>query len=98
MVNQWEIASVVREASGAIGGIVSCAERFANEKFGGSMFGGGAWSDACGKRIGALTVSTVADAVSQYINIYQCNSDLEAIANDVGALIPIIEAAKKELS
>lgn len=98
MVNEWEMASVVRDTAGALGGIVSDAESFANDKFGVGFFGGGAWSDACGKRLGALTVSAVADAVSQYINIYDCNSVLEKIADDICELIPIIEAAKKELS
>lgn len=98
MVNEWEMASVVRDTVGALGAIVSAAESFANDKFGGSFLGGGAWNDACGKKLASLTVSVVADGVAQYVNVYECNSVLEKIADDIGALIPIIEAARKELS
>ena len=92
------LESAIREAENGLDQIVAVAERFVEENiFGGGIFGTGGWNDACGEKIGEQLISAVRQAVAQWMNIYDCKSELDQIKDDFQPLIAIIDDVKKEL-
>lgn len=94
-----ELTTVVNDAEKAIEDIVTCAEKFVEEEiWRNGFFGlGSGWNDACGKRIGDKVISSVKDAVDSNLNIYDCQSMLDKISEEVAPLLSAIEEAKREL-
>ena len=97
-MNKYELEHILGDARDALNGIVGGAERFAQENFGVEIFSlGGRWSDACGERISVALVDSVERAVRDNLNLYECESVLQNMADDISPLLAVIEQAKQEL-
>lgn len=96
-VNEFE--NTIDDAKKSLDNIIAETEKFTNENFlnGGLFSFSGGWNDACGKRISEYLISSVRQAVSEWLNIYDCKSELDKINDGCGSLISIFEEAKKEL-
>lgn len=94
-----ELGNTINDVMNALGQIVSETKKFANENiFNDGIFCfGDSWNDACSRKIGEILISAVRGALGRNLNMYDCEENLKKITDDLSPLIPIIEAASKEL-
>lgn len=93
---EGEIA--INDAKQGLNQIISEAENFVQENVsGGGIFGFSGWNDACGQKIGRAVISSVESAVKAHLDLYDCQSKLDSISDNLQDIISVIEAVKEEL-